>query len=390
MPPMETNERTQLSERLKAEARRLGFDLVGVAPAVSPSGFSALTKWIAQGYAGEMQYVSRREKAYEHPKHVLEGVKSLIVLGTNYRTDDPPTPQSGQARVSRYAWGAADYHDLLRNRLKQLGNVLHELQPDCRTRGVVDTAPLLERDFARLAGLGWFGKNTLLINKQAGSWLFLSALLTDVELAYDEPHHTAHCGTCRRCLDACPTDAFPEPYVLDARRCISYLTIELREPIPVDLREGLGDWLFGCDVCQDVCPWNTKAPISSEPAFQPERDLTPADALAILQMDETQFRERFRKSPLIRPKRAGILRNAAIVLGNTNPPRALPILIQSLDDSEPLIRGAVAWALGRYADHPEARKALEKRLTIEEDSQVHRELQQSLTGFAGLQEDRNG
>lgn len=375
---METSEQSRLSERIKTEAQRLGFDLVGIAPAVSPTGFSALTEWIAHGYAGEMHYLPQREEAYEHPRHVLEGVKSLIVLGTNYRTEDPRPPEPGQARVSRYAWGSADYHDLLRNRLKALGDELHEQRPGCRTRGVVDTAPLLERDFARLAGLGWFGKNTLLINKHRGSWLFLSALLTDVELAYDQPHHTTHCGTCRRCLDACPTDAFPEPYVLDARRCISYLTIELREPIPSDLRKGMGDWLFGCDICQDVCPWNNKSPITSEPVFQPKPDLTPADALAILQMDETQFRERFRKTPLARPKRAGILRNAAIVVGNTKPNEALPVLIPLLNDPESLIRGAVVWALGRYIDHPESREALGQRLAIEEDPQVITELQIAL------------
>ncbi len=366
--------RAVLTEQIKTEARRLGFDLVGIAPAVSPDGFSAFAEWLAQGYAGEMQYLPNREAAYEHPRHVLEGVKSVIVLGTNYNTQNPPETEPGEARVSRYAWGSADYHDLLRERLKRLGNYLHELKPGCRTRGVVDTAPLLERDFARLAGLGWFGKNTMLINKRAGSWLFLSALLTDLELSYDAPHETAHCGTCTRCLEACPTNAFPEPYVLDARRCISYLTIELKGPIPLDLREGLGEWLFGCDICQDVCPWNRKAPITAEPAFQPQPDLTPGDALEILQMDEEAFRKRFGKTPLARPKRAGLLRNAAIVIGNTKPESALPILIRLLDDKEPLIRGAIAWALGRYSDHPSTKDALKQRLSREDDPEVIAEL----------------
>ncbi len=380
MPLAEMNEPTLLAEAIKAEARRLGFDLAGIAPAVSPSGFSALTEWIAQGFAGEMHYLPSREAAYEHPRHVLEGVKSLIVLGTIYRTADPPETKPGQAKISRYAWGSADYHDLLKSRLKQLGDFLHAKFPGCRTRGVVDTAPLLERDFARLAGLGWFGKNTLLINKHAGSWLFLSALLTDLELAYDEPHHTSHCGTCRRCLEACPTDAFPEPYVLDARRCISYLTIELREPVPMEFREGMGDWLFGCDICQEVCPWNGKAPITTESAFQPVADLAPADALAILQMDEETFRERFRKTPLARPKRAGLLRNAAIVTANAKPPEGLSVLIALLEDQEPLIRGAVAWAIGQYAE-PAAEEALRHRLSIEDDPAVIAELTQALEGF---------
>ncbi len=378
MPLAETNEQTELAEAIKAEARRLGFDLAGIAPAVSPLGFSALAEWIAKGYAGEMHYLPSRETAYEHPRHVLDGVKSLIVLGTNYRTADPPETRPGEARVSRYAWGSADYHDLLKSRLKQLGDFVHTRFPGGRTRGVVDTAPLLERDFARLAGLGWFGKNTMLINKHAGSWLFLSALLTDVELAYDEPHHTSHCGSCRRCLDACPTDAFPEPYVLDARRCISYLTIELREPVPEEFREGLGDWLFGCDICQDVCPWNRKAPVTAEPAFQPVPDLAPADALALLQMDGEKFRGRFRKTPMARPRRAGLLRNAAIVVGNTRPAAALPLLFERLNDEEPLIRGAVAWALGRFASEPTAEAALKRRLEIEHDPGVIAELKAAL------------
>ncbi|MGH7199203.1 MAG: tRNA epoxyqueuosine(34) reductase QueG, partial [Planctomycetaceae bacterium] len=334
-----------LSAAVKAEAHRLGFDLVGITPAARPTGFDELRDWLRRGYAGEMHYMDRREDAYEHPRHVLDGVRSVIMLAMNYRTAEPPP--SG-ARVSRYAWGDGDYHDVLRGKLKELANVLHESRPGCRTRGVVDTAPLLERDFARLAGLGWFGKNTLLINKHAGSWLFLAALLTDVALEHDAPHETAHCGTCTRCLDACPTDAFPEPYVLDARRCISYLTIELRDrPVPFALREGMGEWLFGCDVCQDVCPWNRKAPISTEPAFQPSPDLAPADAVALLRLSDEEFRERFGHTPLARPGRAGLLRNAAIVLGNRRDPAAVPALIDALHDDEPLIRGAAAWALGR-------------------------------------------
>jgi epoxyqueuosine reductase len=382
MPRAVTVGSINVTKEIKAEAHRLGFDLVGIAPAVSPGGFSALTEWLAQGYAGEMQYLPNREAAYEHPRHVLEGVKSLIVLGTNYNTQSPPDIHPGEARVSRYAWGSADYHEPLRERLKQLGDFLHELKPGCRTRGVVDTAPLLERDFARLAGLGWFGKNTMLINKRAGSWLFLSALLTDLELAYDEPHETAHCGTCTRCLDACPTEAFPAPYILDARRCISYLTIELREPIPMDLREGMGEWLFGCDICQDVCPWNGKAPKTKEPAFQPQPDLAPADALEILQLDEDAFQERFGNTPLARPKRAGLLRNAAIVVGNTKPEGAVPILIRLLDDVEPLIRGAAAWALGRFLELAEAKNALTVRLGREAEPSVVEDLKAALEPFS--------
>jgi epoxyqueuosine reductase len=305
-----------LKAGLKAQADELGFALCGVAPAASPTTLANLHEWLAQGFAGEMGYLERRKEAYAGPEHVLPGVRSVVMLGMNYRTADPPPVQPGQGRVARYAWGTGDYHDLLCERLRRLADWLHAERPGCRTRGVVDTAPLLERDFARLAGLGWFGKNTMLINKRLGSWLFLAALLTDVELPPDAPHDTAHCGTCTRCLDACPTDAFPEPYVLDATRCISYLTIELRGPMPAELQSGVGDWLFGCDVCNDVCPWNRKAPVSRERAFQPQEALYPANPSEFISMSEAEFAARFGSTPLARPGLDGMRRNAEVVLAN--------------------------------------------------------------------------
>ena len=346
-------DRHAMTVAVKTEARRVGFDLVGIAPAVSPPGFGRLTEWLAQGFAGEMQYMPRRAAAYEHPEHVMPSVRSVVMLAINYNTRDDRVSReiepssSASARVARYAQGSADYHDLLREKLKQLADALHELHPGCRTRGVVDTAPLLERDFAKLAGLGWFGKNTMLINKRAGSWLLLAALLTDLDLEPDSPHETSHCGTCTRCLDVCPTDAFPAPYVLDARRCISYLTIELRSHVPTDLRDGIGDWLFGCDLCQDVCPWNHKAPVTTEPAFQPQSDLCPANAMDILKITEADFNTRFEHTPLGRPGWDGLRRNAAIVLGNAGDTAVIPALVAFDNDPSPLVREAVAWALGK-------------------------------------------
>lgn len=369
--------RDLLSAAIKSEAGRLGFNLVGIAPAVTPAGISDFVRWLAAGYAGEMEYLPRREAAYQHPQSVLDGVRSVIMLGLNYRNDEPAQTSPGHALVSRYAWGTLDYHDLIRGRLAALAAFVESQQPGCRTRGVVDTAPLLERDFARLAGLGWFGKNTLLLNKRMGSWFFLAALLVDVELDYDNAHATAHCGTCTRCLDACPTDAFVAPYVLDARKCISYLTIEHRGPIPLELREPMGEWVFGCDVCQDVCPWNRKAPLADEPAFKPRDDLNPLDAIELLSLDEQAFRSRFRHTPLARPKRAGLLRNAAIALGNARNPQALPALVAALNDGEPVVRGAVAWALGRLGDES-ARQELVARLRVEEHDEVRGELTSAL------------
>jgi len=247
----------------------------------------------------------------------------------------------------------------------------------------VDTAPVLERDFAVLAGLGWIAKNTMLINRRMGSWLFLAALLTDVELDFDAPHVTSHCGTCTRCLDACPTDAFPEPYVLDARRCISYLTIELRDqPIPTELRPGMGQWLFGCDVCQDVCPWKQKAPVTQDARFLPLPELAPADAVEILTLTPQQFEDRYNHSPLSHPRRSGLLRNAAIVLGNSGDQHAIPALIGALNDEEPLVRGAAAWALGELRS-TDAREALEARLRIEEHSEVAAEIRTAVANLTG-------
>lgn len=333
------------SQAIKEAAQDLGFDLTGIAPAVPPVGFDVLRDWLARNFDGEMGYIKKREEAYGDPRHVMGGVKSVILTALNYRTAEPQPIEPGQARVSRYAWGDADYHDVIKSRLKQLADWMHDRKPNCRTRAVVDTAPLLERDFARLAGLGWFGKNTMLINKRLGSWFFLGALLVDVELEYDAPHDTSHCGTCTRCLEACPTDAFPEPYVLDARRCISYLTIELRGPTPLELRDGIGEWLFGCDICQDVCPWNNKAPIACESTFEPATNLDPANILEILALDEEAFRERFRATPLWRPKRSGMVRNAAIVAGNTRCADAVPLLTELLRDPDDVIRDAARWAI---------------------------------------------
>lgn len=358
---------------LKQRASELGFSLAGVCPAVSPPGVSRFESWLAAGYAGQMSYLADRRDAFADPQYVLEGARSIVMLAMDYRTADPLLPDAGQGRVSRYAWGTADYHDVIHSRLRSLADCLHECVPQACVRGVVDTAPLLEREFAQLAGLGWIGKNTLLLNRRHGSWFFLSALLTDAELVYDQPHATDHCGTCRACLDACPTAAFPQPYVLDASRCISYLTIELRDAVLPELRTGIGDWLFGCDVCQDVCPWNSRAPISDEAVFGPRDGSNPVDLIQLFDLDEAAFRTRFRNTPLWRPRRRGILRNAAIVLGNRTTPAALPALIRGLNDVEPLVRGACAWALGRYVQ-PVAEQALRSHLEGETDPQVRSEI----------------
>jgi epoxyqueuosine reductase len=369
-----------LTAALKEEAARLGFDLAGATPAASPPGIDQFERWLAEGHAGRMGCLAERAAAYRHPQHVLDGAQSILILGTNYRTVEPVAVKPGEGKVSRYAWGT-DYHELIRRRLHRLADFHRRLVPGARVRGVVDTAPLAERQFAQLAGLGWIGKNTLLLSQRFGSWLFLAALLTTEELDYDQPFGRGHCGTCRACLDACPTRALVEAHRLDARRCISYLSIELRHHIPPEFRETLGERLFGCDACQEACPWNRSTPAASEEAFGPRPGMNPVALGELFALGENEFRGRFRHMPLWRCRRQGILRNAAMVLGNRPHPAALPALVHGLEDPEPLVRAASAWALGRYAD-PAAQKALQAQQTRESDPAVLGEIEAALQRFA--------
>lgn len=366
-----------LTAAIRRHALRLGFARLGICPAVRPTGFARLIQWIESGYAGQMHYLADRLPAYEHPRHVLDGVRSLVMLATPYRTQQAAGVEPGQGRLARYAWGT-DYHDLIRRRLHELADQVRALAPHARLRGVVDTAPLLEREFSQLAGLGWIGKNTLLLNRELGSYFFLAALLTDLELDYDQPHGEEHCGACRACLDACPTGAFVAPYVLDSRRCISYLTIELRDAVPLELRQSVGDWLFGCDVCQEVCPWNQRAAQSLDQALWPREGTNPLELSRLFFLSEEEYRTRFRDTPLWRARRRGLLRNAALVLGNQRARGALDALSRGLSDGETLVRGASAWALGRL-DVPAARQVLIQRRAIETDRTVIAEIDQAIT-----------
>ena len=373
----------QLTKSLKQEAERLGFDISGACAAVTPTGFHQFVDWLDQGFAGEMNYLEDRKEAYEHPSHVLPGAMSILMLGLNYQTAPAVQSTSGTGRIARYAWSNVDYHDLVHKKLKQLKRFVKDLDPSIGVRGVVDTAPLLEREFAELAGIGWRAKNTLLINKTAGSWFFLAALLLDVPLQYDEPMVTNHCGTCTACIDACPTDAFVQPHVLDATQCISYLTIEHRTAVPTALRSKMQDWILGCDICQEVCPWNRKAPLSQEADFQPLDGHNPIELRSLFQLTDDQFRERFRKTPLWRPKRRGILRNAAIALGNTPNQDNLDALALGLTDSEPLVRGATAWALGNH-HYDRASEILKQALGLEPMDEVRHEITDSISRLSAL------
>ena len=334
-----------LATRLKAEALRLGFDFVGVAPAVAPPGYPRFLDWLEAGCAAGMDYLPDRAEARRHPDGVSPGVRSVVVAGFVYG-ETSAEPSNTQGKVARYARGG-DYHRLLWDRLGDLLGWLVAERPGTTGRAVSDTAPLLERDFARLAGLGWIGKNTMLIGRRLGSFTVFGALLVDVELTPDVPFEADHCGTCTRCLDACPTDAFDGPYRLDARRCISYWTIEHRGPMPDDVAGSLDGWAFGCDVCQDVCPWNRKAPHGRESALSAREEWTNPDLLAWLDRGADEWTDLLRGTALKRSKRAGLVRNAALILGSRRVREAIPPLTRLLDDPDPTVRWAADWALRR-------------------------------------------
>jgi epoxyqueuosine reductase len=368
-----TDDIVVITRKLKQSAFDLGFSQVGICPAVPPPGLERFHEWLDRGYAGEMTYLPDRRSAYADPGSVLNGARSIVMLTLDYGSAPPQTPAPGQGQISRYAWGEEDYHDVIHGKLKALRQTAETLLPGQHCRGVVDTAPLLERDYARMAGLGWQGKNTLLLSRTGGSWFFLAALLLDIELAYDQPFAPDHCGTCTACLDACPTQAFPEPGVLDARRFISYLTIELRGPIPTELRSGMGSWMFGCDICQEVCPWQSKSRISSESWTSPQKLSNPVDLLELFKLDDAAFRARFRKTPLWRTRRIGILRNAAIVLGNQKHEPATDTLIQAWRTEAAIVRGAAIWALGEIGTSA-AIEAVKNAADQEQDDVVRQEI----------------
>jgi epoxyqueuosine reductase len=305
---------TLLTESVKERALGLGFDRVAVGPAAPPDHGDAFERWIDAGHAGTMAYLARRRGERLDPRLVLPGARSVVAVALNYFQGDEGADPSW-AGVARYAWGR-DYHDVMTPRLAELSHHLAEAG-GAVSKAYVDTGPVLERDLAARAGLGWIGKNTMLLHPALGSWFFIGVVLTTAALAWDEALPD-RCGTCRACLDACPTGAFVAPYVLDARRCISYLTIEHRGEIDPDLARAMGPWQFGCDACQSVCPWNRRAPRGQEPAFVPGEAYPGAEA--VLAMDDDAFRRRFAGTALTRPRAAGMRRNAAIALANRERP----------------------------------------------------------------------
>lgn len=401
IPP---GQKVGLSQAVKAEAQRLGFPLVGITTPDPPPHFPVFESWLGAGRHGEMAYLeterSRQRRAA--PRQILPECQSILVVGVRYPAALPPNssaearsnPASAlqaemlrpledenklKGRVAAYAWGK-DYHDVLPDRLRSLVAFLEaRVGWPIPNRWYTDTGPILERDLAQRAGLGWTGKNTCLIHPQQGSYFLLAEILLGIELEPDPPFIPDHCGSCTRCLDACPTACILPDRTLDARACISYLTIELKGAIPVDLRPPMGDWVFGCDVCQQVCPWNERfADPQGDPGLAPRPEVAEPDLIAELALSPEEFNRKFKGSPVKRAKRRGYLRNVAVALGNSGSPAAVPALARALqDEPEPLVRSHAAWALGRIGGEV-ARRALSEAAVKEAEALVLAEIQAAL------------
>jgi epoxyqueuosine reductase len=366
------------------EACRLGFDLVSIVPPTLPTTVDRYQTWLESGFHGDMAYLARPDATAKRADLSLiqPGLRSVVAVGANYHTVPlPPQERDDPSRgiIASYAWGD-EYHEWLASRLHRLAAFVQAASGEqVAYRAYVDTGPVLERELAARSGLGFVGKNTNLIHPKLGSWLFLGELLLAIELpATQFVPDKGTCGSCTRCLDACPTGALVAPYVLDARRCISYLTIELKGAIPRELRPLMGNRIFGCDICQEVCPWNRRfARPTPEPAFQPRPDAPAPRLLDLIALDADDFRRHFRDSPVKRAKRRGLLRNALVALGNWGDRTTVAPLAGALHDEEPLVRGHAAWALGRIASL-QAQSSLAQALAAESDPWVQEEIRLGL------------
>ena len=370
-----------------AKARALGFDACRVAPAEAPTqAGERLDAWLAEGAHGDMTWMAETVERRTDPRGLMGRAKSVVMLGLNYGPDGDPLAAlklPGAGAISVYA-RHRDYHDVLKGKLKQLAAFLvaaaRPEQADVKV--FVDTAPLMEKPLAALAGLGWQGKHTNLVSREFGSWLFLGAILTDLDLPPDPPE-TDHCGQCRACLDACPTRAFPAPYRLDARRCISYLTIEHKGPIPRELRSAIGNRIYGCDDCLAVCPWNKFASVGREAKLAARADLDAPPLAELARLDDASFRALFAGGPIKRDRRERFVRNVMIAIGNSNDRALAAAAVERLDDEAPLVRGAAIWALARLASREELSSFAAAGLRKERDAAVIEEWRDALAAPLG-------
>jgi epoxyqueuosine reductase len=346
---------SETKDRIKEAAGRAGFDVSGVASVEEFPELAHFSEWVAAGRAGEMKYLESRDDSGQLRRASLKSVfpwaRNVIVCAINYNTAHPySTEVSDRERgwISRYAWSREDYHDAVLRRLREVETALKEGCAGVETRAYVDTGPIVERVYAKYAGVGWQGKNTCLINQKVGSWLFLGVIVTSLEMTPDLPVPD-RCGSCTRCIDACPTHAIVAPYELDSNKCISYLTIEKRGSIPEEMRAGMGNHVFGCDICQDVCPWNRKAPATDRPEFQPREGLVNPALAWLAEISEAEFQDKFRGSPIKRTKRSGLRRNALIAIGNGGDKDLIPVADRAVHDSDPAVSEAARWAKTRLS-----------------------------------------
>jgi epoxyqueuosine reductase len=370
------NQIGKLTTIVKRAAADAGFELCGIAPTAHAPELNHFPEWIAAGRAGEMKYMEARDDRGDLKRASLARVapwaRSVVVCAINYNTAQPYSTElhdgdlhnSNRGWISRYAWGHEDYHEAVLRRLRQVEDALRhaaeaeasaESAAEIVTRSYVDTGPIVERVFAKYAGVGWIGKNTCIINQKKGSWLFLGVILSSLELEFDFPAPD-RCGTCTRCIDACPTDALIAPYQLDSNLCISYLTIEKRGEIPEALRARMGRHVFGCDICQDVCPWNRKAPATSAPEFAPRPELVNPALDWLAEISEEEFRSTFRGSPVRRAKRSGLRRNAVIAAGNSGDPEFLPQMEKLAGDEDEIVATTAQWAQQRILEQKKDRE----------------------------------
>jgi epoxyqueuosine reductase len=389
---------TPLKSQITERARELGFDQVGFAAAEPAAHADYLDEWLAKRFHGEMSYLARHPHRRKDPRSLLPEAKTIIVVALNYAPVAADVRRQSLTQiaplhgvVARYARGD-DYHELMRDKLESLAAFIREISPDAKSKICVDTSALLERELAQQSGIGFVGKSTILINRSLGTWFFLGEILTSLTLEPDPPQKN-HCGKCVRCIEVCPTQAIVAPFQLDARRCISYLTIEFKGVIPRELRPLIGNRIFGCDDCLEVCPWNRFAKKSREIAFNPREIAvdTPAprstlhapttlvapNLIALLSLNDEQFHRAFKGSPIHRIKRRGLLRNVCVALGNSGDARVIAPLASALRDHEPLIRAHAAWALGQFGGMT-ARNALSRALTTEHDEKVREEIESAL------------
>ena len=365
----------EITNSIKEAGYKIGFDLIGIAPVAEYPESQFYKTWLNKGYEATMSYMSKNPERREDVRNIMPTAKSVISCAVNYNSEYPYSvseKNKNKGWIARYAWGD-DYHEVINIKLNELKSFIEKnISDEIKTLIYVDTGPVLERMYSKYSGIGWIGKNTCLINQNIGSWLFLGEIITSLELEYDS-QVSDRCGTCTECIDKCPTDAIREPYVLDSSRCISYFTIENKGEIPEEYREAIGKNVFGCDICQDVCPWNSKADVDTDPSFLPRDGLFQPDLGYLVSLEQEEFYKIFKNSPVKRAKRKGLIRNTLVAIGNTGSSEYVDLVYGFLNDSDPNIRRHAVWAFWKIQGN-DSLGVLESMLETETDEAVLSEL----------------